>query len=176
MNKQIFSIPNIVSFIRIIIVVFAAIELANGNNINAFLLYLTAAITDFLDGLLARYLNQITSLGKVLDPIADKLMIGSAIIILATQGRMPLWFVIMILAGSVFNLAGGLLLIKKYNYVPSAIMLGKIAAVIIMVTFLLNIVNFLYIEYLYYFATIFFVASIVGYVVKSVREIGRVDK
>jgi cardiolipin synthase len=120
-TKNIFSIPNIISFIRIIIVIFAAIELINYNNFNSFILYLSAAITDVIDGFLARRLNQITALGKIIDPIADKLMISSAIIILAFQSRIPIWYVLLFIIGSLINLLGGLFLIKKFNFVPSAV-------------------------------------------------------
>lgn len=91
MNKaQIITIPNIITLARIVIIVFAAIELLNQDNINAFLLYTTAAVTDLLDGFLARALNQVSNLGKIIDPLADKLMITSAIMILLAQGRISL--------------------------------------------------------------------------------------
>jgi cardiolipin synthase len=71
-----------------LITIVAAIELYHNNIISAFCLYLTAVLTDFLDGFLARLLRQVSNLGKILDPIADKLTIFSAIIILGIQGKM----------------------------------------------------------------------------------------
>jgi CDP-diacylglycerol--glycerol-3-phosphate 3-phosphatidyltransferase len=150
MENRYLTIPNIISTVRIIIVVFAAKELIDGNNLNSFILYFIAALTDFLDGFLARKLNQISELGKILDPLTDKLMIGSAIIILFLQNRMPLWYVAIIIGRDLFNLFGGLLVSRKIKFVLPSILIGKVAAVVTMFTFGLNIINFQYIEYFYY--------------------------
>ena len=138
-EKKIITVPNIISFIRLILIIIAANLLIKEDFINSFILYLIAVITDFLDGFLARGLKQISNLGKILDPLVDKLMIGSAIIILLYKSLMPAWYVIVVLGCSLINIIGGLIVIKKYNYVPSAILMGKIAAVSVMLTFLFNI-------------------------------------
>ena len=174
MKKEHLTIPNIISTIRIIIIIFAAKELVGGNNLNSFLLYLTAALTDFLDGFLARKLNQISELGKILDPFADKLMIGSAVIILLLQGLMPFWFVAIILGRDLFLLLGGLWISKKIKFVLPSIMIGKIAAVSVMTTFLLNILNFHYIEYFYYSSAILIIISTVIYIQKAIQTLKKI--
>ena len=175
-SNIIFTLPNIVTFIRIIIVVFAAWALWNYNILNAFILYLCAILTDFIDGWLARLLRQVTSLGKVLDPIADKLMILSALTILFIQGKTPLWYITVIIVCSFLNLFGGLILIKKYNFVPSAIIVGKVAAVSIMITFLLNIITFQYVEYLYFLSTVLLIISVAAYIIRSFKTIKEIGK
>jgi len=174
MKKEIFTIPNIITFLRIVIVIFAANYLFKGDIINSFILYLVAIITDFLDGFLARGLKQITNLGKILDPLADKIMIGSAILILMYKGMMPIWYGAVVIGCSLINLIGGLILIKKYKYVPSAILIGKIAAVVVMLTFLFNIAFYLYEEILFYVyiaSSLLLVASVGTYCYKSIVHI-----
>jgi len=174
MKKEIFTIPNIITFCRIIIIFFAGKYLLDGNIINSFILYLIAIFTDFLDGFLARGLGLVSNFGKVLDPIADKLMIGSAIIILIYKDLMPMWYGVVFIGCSLINLLGGLILIKKYKYVPSAILIGKVAAVLIMLTFLFNIAFFLYEEilfYLYIVSALLLIMSLIVYGYKGIQEI-----
>ena len=169
MKDKYLTIPNIISTVRIIIIIFAAKELIAGNNFNAFTLYVIATLTDFFDGFLARKLNQITELGKILDPIADKLMIGSAIIILLMQGRMPFWYVAIIIGRDLFNLFGALLVRKKIKFILPSILIGKIAAAATMVTFALNIINFSYIEYLYCVSAALIIISAIFYTKKAIK-------
>jgi len=171
MKKEYLTIPNIISTVRIIIIIFAARELVNGNNFNSFFLYLSAALTDFFDGFLARKLNQISELGKILDPLADKLMIGSALIILLLQGRMPFWYVAIIIGRDLFILLGGFLISRKIKFVLPSIMIGKIAAVVTMLTFGLNIVNFNYIEYFYYASALLVIISTIIYIQKAAEVV-----
>jgi CDP-diacylglycerol--glycerol-3-phosphate 3-phosphatidyltransferase len=132
---------------------------------------LTAALTDFLDGFLARKLNQITELGKILDPLADKLMIGSAVIILLVQNRMPFWYVAIIIGRDLFNLLGGLLVSRKIKFVLPSILIGKVAAVVTMFTFGLNIINFPAIEYFYYASALLVIISTIFYTKEAVKAL-----
>ena len=180
-KKEIFTIPNIITISRIVIIIFAAKYLLDGNFINSFILYLIAIFTDFLDGFLARGLKQITNLGKILDPIADKLMIGSAIFILIYKDLMPIWYGVVVIGCFIVNLLGGLILIKKYKYVPSAIFVGKVAAVFTMLTFLINIAFSFHISYLnnfpiwliciYIISSSLLIASVVIYGYKSYKNV-----
>jgi hypothetical protein len=78
---------------------------------------------------------------------------------------------LLFIIGSLINLLGGLFLIKKFNFVPSAVWIGKIAALSMIVTFLLNIVNYDYIDYLYYISALLLIASIIVYTIKSINII-----
>lgn len=62
----------------------------------ALIIFLTAALTDMLDGYIARRRRQITTLGKLLDPVADKLLITAAFVVLVELGRVPAWMVVII--------------------------------------------------------------------------------
>lgn len=62
------------------------------------MVFLLASLTDFLDGFFARRRHQITTLGKLLDPLADKLLVTAALIMLIPQGRVPAWMAFVIIA------------------------------------------------------------------------------
>lgn len=80
-SDRIVTIPNVISFIRLAAIpVFWWLLLAEDNVAGATILFALIATTDWIDGFLARRLNQVTKLGKSLDPIADRLMIFSAIV------------------------------------------------------------------------------------------------
>jgi CDP-diacylglycerol--glycerol-3-phosphate 3-phosphatidyltransferase len=85
---RIFSIPVLV------VVLLGQFE---GKELAAVIIFLLAALTDTLDGLLARKRGQVTILGQILDPIADKLLIASAFICLVELGAVPAWMVVIIL-------------------------------------------------------------------------------
>jgi CDP-diacylglycerol--glycerol-3-phosphate 3-phosphatidyltransferase len=90
----------------------------------ALLIFLAAASTDLLDGYLARRRRQITTLGKLLDPIADKLLISAAFISLVEMGRVPAWMVVLIV-GREFAVSGLRNLAIAEGYTISASDLGK---------------------------------------------------
>ena len=86
-----FTIPNILTFFRLgaapIIAMVLLLDLGDLGYIVALSIFVIAAVTDYLDGYLARILNQSTALGKVLDPIADKAMIHNNIVFFALRSR-----------------------------------------------------------------------------------------
>ncbi|NLJ14970.1 MAG: CDP-diacylglycerol--glycerol-3-phosphate 3-phosphatidyltransferase [Ignavibacteria bacterium] len=166
-SNKIITIPNIISVFRIVLVIIATYLLIKEDNINAFILYVTAMITDFLDGFLARLLNQSSELGKLLDPVADKLLVLSIVLVLFFQNRMPLWIVIVILARDFIILSGGLLLRTKVKFIPSSILIGKISAVAIMIVCILNILNSYRMEPLYYVAAFFAGISLIAYAINA---------
>lgn len=105
--KQIIShpqTPNIITVARLaaipIIVVLLVLYPSGGPGISALTatIYLLAALTDLLDGHLARKYNIVSTLGKFLDPLADKLLISAALIMLIPLGRAPAWVVFLIIA------------------------------------------------------------------------------
>lgn len=92
---------NILSLFRIVIIPVVVILLIDGGknySIGAGALFLVASLTDTLDGIIARKLEMVTNLGKLLDPLADKLLISSALIMLIPLGRIPAWIVAIIIA------------------------------------------------------------------------------
>jgi CDP-diacylglycerol--glycerol-3-phosphate 3-phosphatidyltransferase len=87
-----------------------------------------AASTDFLDGLLARRLGQVSDVGKVIDPLADKLGIGAVAIALTYIGSIPAWFLCLALMRDVMIFAGGLYVQRTKGIILQSTMVGKWAA------------------------------------------------
>ncbi|MEA3278983.1 MAG: CDP-alcohol phosphatidyltransferase family protein [Thermodesulfobacteriota bacterium] len=100
------NIPNILSVIRILLTpLFVIFLLKNFYNL-ALLIFAIAAISDILDGLFARYLNQRTHLGSYLDPLADKLLLTSAFIILAVVKMVPGWLAVIVISRDILIILG----------------------------------------------------------------------
>ncbi|MCA9732891.1 MAG: CDP-alcohol phosphatidyltransferase family protein [Deferribacteres bacterium] len=127
---RIFTISNFLSFSRIIIVWPIAYYLMQNTakgNMTAFILMLIGACTDFMDGYLARALNQQSDLGRIIDPIADKVSLGLLGIILTQTSGLPVWFLILIIARDLAILLLGLKMIAKQDSIPESNWSGKIA-------------------------------------------------
>lgn len=93
------NLPNKLTLGRIFLVPFVIVFLVVGEkvpNYTAGAIFLAAVLTDWLDGRIARTTRQITTLGKLLDPIADKLLISTALIALVQIGRAPAWMVVLV--------------------------------------------------------------------------------
>ncbi|MBI2001112.1 MAG: CDP-diacylglycerol--glycerol-3-phosphate 3-phosphatidyltransferase [candidate division NC10 bacterium] len=93
------NIPNTLSLVRIFLVpvlVVFLIVVPRPYNLTAAAVFLAAVLTDWLDGRIARSRRQVTTLGKLLDPVADKLLISASLISLVQVGRVPAWMVVLI--------------------------------------------------------------------------------
>ncbi|RJO69644.1 MAG: CDP-diacylglycerol--glycerol-3-phosphate 3-phosphatidyltransferase [Myxococcales bacterium] len=99
--QEFFNLPNILTLARIVVIPAVCLMMLEDTLVSAFLatvLYSAAALTDWIDGYLARRSKQITLIGKFLDPLADKLIVLSILLTLLAMKRMDLWIVAVILA------------------------------------------------------------------------------
>jgi CDP-diacylglycerol--glycerol-3-phosphate 3-phosphatidyltransferase len=105
MAKRIFNLANNITLVRIFIVplliVIFLYSTSKTSSLIAALLFGLAALTDWLDGYVARKQNIITSLGKFLDPLADKVLVSITLIMLLSLDRVPAWMVVVIVAREV---------------------------------------------------------------------------
>jgi CDP-diacylglycerol--glycerol-3-phosphate 3-phosphatidyltransferase len=100
-KEEFFNLPNTITMVRICMIPIALVLLAFESPANCFwatIIFSAASATDFLDGWIARRYNLITITGKFLDPLADKLIVISALLMLLPLGRVPAWAVILIVA------------------------------------------------------------------------------
>ena len=130
------NLPNKLTLMRVIMVppfvLFLLGDFGVTGDIIALVLFLAASFTDFLDGYIARKYHLVTNFGKFMDPLADKLLVGSAAICLTAIGRIPAWAVV-ILIGREFVISGFRLIAAERGLVIAAGWLGKIKTVLQMV-------------------------------------------
>lgn len=145
------NLPNKLTIIRILLVpVMVIIPFFNiqGTFLNIPITYLImnaifiiASITDKLDGYLARSRNQVTNFGKFLDPIADKILVLAAMLILIEQGNLPAWIAIIVLTRE-FAVSGyRLIAVEQGGKVIAASVWGKLKTVTQMIAIILAFIN-----------------------------------
>lgn len=137
------NIPTIITFSRILIII-PFIFVASWNPLLGAVLFAVASLTDLLDGYLARKSQQVTKLGILLDPIADKLLVISALIVLVDMGPIPAWIAIIIIARE-FIVTGLRIVALSKNIVIPAETGGKIKTVIQVVSILILLITRSYI-------------------------------
>ena len=126
-SSRVLTVPNLLSFLRLALVPVFLTLLVTGEDAWALLVLAVASLTDFLDGLIARAFNQITRLGQLLDPAADRLYIFAALIGLAWRDLVPWWIVAVIVGRDVFLLGLGVVL-ANHGFGPLPVhQLGKVA-------------------------------------------------
>ena len=172
------NLPNKLTIIRVCLIPFfvAALLFDHGNNytmrIVANVLFIVASLTDLFDGKIARKYNLVTNFGKFMDPLADKLLVCSALICLIELGQLPAWVVIIIISRE-FIISGFRLVAADNGIVIAASYWGKfkttfqMAAVILMIfnipalTLVTNIVVVI--------AVALTIISLVDYVAKNIK-------
>jgi len=103
------NLPNTITVIRILLVPLLVIYLQKHLFTHSLIVFSVAAISDGLDGTVARFFNQRTSLGAYLDPIADKMLLISAFITLSIQGIIPFWLSVVVISRDILILTGVLI-------------------------------------------------------------------
>lgn len=119
------QIPNILSTLRIGMVGVFVYFFMHSRFFSALGIYVLAMLTDTLDGYLARHYNWITNVGKVLDPLADKLMLIAALCCFYSRYWVPLWLLAVVAGKEIIMITGGFLLWKK-DVVVYADWIGKL--------------------------------------------------
>ena len=130
------NLPNKLTLLRVCMIPFFVVFARMGAfwaQCVAVAIYALACVTDALDGRIARSRNLVTNFGKFMDPIADKLLVMSALIVLTGQGRMPDWVCILILARE-FLVSGFRLVAVENGVVIAAGPLGKLKTVFQMIS------------------------------------------
>jgi cardiolipin synthase (CMP-forming) len=114
--SQFRAAPNLLTMMRLFIIPFLVIEILDGHYRIAFALFILAGISDALDGLLARWLSQKTTLGQYMDPIADKLLLSTLFVVLTHVGMIPQYVTVLVFSRDV-----GILLISTLLFATGAL-------------------------------------------------------
>ena len=140
------NLPNKLTVLRILMVPFFLFFMLTdvggaANKWIALALFCVASLTDLLDGKIARKYNLVTNFGKFMDPLADKLLVGAAMICLVEMGRLPAWIVIVIISRE-FIISGFRLIASDNGIVIAASYWGKFKTVFQMAMIIVLIAAF----------------------------------
>ncbi len=108
MRPRLRHLPNLISSIRILLIVPIALTLVNHRFVATLWLFAAAALSDAADGFLAKRFGWQTELGGILDPLADKLMLATVFVTLAVQGVVPVWLTIAVIARDCIIVSGAI--------------------------------------------------------------------
>ena len=140
------NLPNKLTLLRVVLIpVFVVLLLLEGGQndtlrIAALIVFCFASFTDFLDGQIARRNNLVTNFGKFMDPLADKLLVCSALICMIELGQLPSWYVITVIARE-FIISGFRLVAADNGIVIAESWWGKFKTTFQMLTVILLILN-----------------------------------
>ena len=124
-------LPNILSSLRLCMVPVFVVLFLTGNLIPAVIVFILAEATDVLDGYIARHFNCTSTLGKVLDPLADKLLQLSAFVCLWYRDYVPFWMPLIYFAKELATALGALFIFRKTKFVVKSNFFGKLATVLV---------------------------------------------
>ncbi len=188
-NKQsvsIWNVPNALTMFRVVLIVPFAVLLLGGQrgwfgqnllipDIIADVIFIIASLTDMLDGKIARKYNLVSNFGKFMDPLADKLLVCTALIALVDMKRIPAWIVMIIIARE-FIISGFRLLAAERGVVIAASWWGKFKTTFQMVMVILMIVEpslalvgmpLIVVDIIMYIALALTVVSLIDYLYKN---------
>ncbi|MEJ5305973.1 MAG: CDP-alcohol phosphatidyltransferase family protein [Ignavibacteria bacterium] len=170
------KLPNLISLFRII---FIPIIIILFENYTAYRWYIVScliffSVLDNLDGFVARKLNQITELGKVIDPLVDKLFMIIIALMMFKVKLVPDWFLILVIARDLIIMIAGLFFIKNLRKVPPSDFMGKLTAGAIGFVFLISFLNFQELKLVYEsflgISTLLIILSLINYGIKQFKR------
>lgn len=181
MKKTKMNLPNKLTCIRAILIPIFAVFALNPNMLNGIskyfscAIFIIASITDWFDGKIARKHNLVTNFGKFMDPLADKLLVCSAIICLLSNGVIPAW-VVLIIVGREFIISGFRLVASDAGIVIAANYWGKwktASSMFMIIMFLIDFGGVWHIiaVVLMYIAVILTLISLVTYIIDNIKVI-----
>lgn len=176
-TKDIWNVPNVLTMLRLALIpVFVAL-FATGHRKLALLTFLVASLTDLLDGYLARKNHQVTAFGKLMDPLADKVMVVTALICQGVSGVFPWTAIAVVMAKELAMILGGAVMLS-HDIVVYANMRGKVAQA----TFILALVlSFYHAEFaawgfpldrvILWLAVVLALVALVDYAVDAIKKL-----
>ena len=134
-SDRIFTIPNLLSMLRILMIpVFVALLLHEGTEMAGLILVGVVMSTDWVDGYIARRTNSVSELGKLLDPVSDRLAVAAVLIALVIRDALPLWAALLILVRDALVLVAGIALLGSRGRRIDVRYIGKVGTFVLMGT------------------------------------------
>lgn len=132
-TDRVLTIPNLISFGRIALIpVFVWLIVDRDTTSLGLIVFAVVSATDWLDGAIARATGQVSEVGKVLDPVADRLSIAAGLIALVVGGAFPLWAALLVLVRDALVLVAGVLLLSLRRARIEVRYIGKVATFALM--------------------------------------------
>ena len=166
-RERLFTISNGISLLRILALPFLLQALAlpyEEGLVRTIFLAIFIAATDVLDGFAARRLGQVSELGKVIDPLADKICVGTVSIWLYLYRGLPLWIVLLVIGRDVLIVLGGIILARRTRIVIPSNWLGRLTTLTLALTLFAYIVGWTWPQRLLVDASaVLVIASLIAY-------------
>lgn len=144
-RPRLLNVSNLLSLSRIFLaipIIYFLYQNSPASNLMAVFFMLLAGLTDWLDGYFSRRFHEQSDFGRVIDPLADKVVVGAITIYLTVERDFPLWFLLLILARDFVILALGFLMASRLRAIPESDWFGKVAVTgvaVVIVVYSLNI-------------------------------------
>lgn len=140
--NRVLTVPNVISFLRICSIPYLAVLIAQHKMWPALIVLAIAALSDCIDGYIARTFNQVSKLGQILDPIADRLLIVCSTLALAFAKIIPWWaLALVVLRDAIMAIL--IVILAQYDYGPLPVnFMGKTGTALLMVTIVLFMIIF----------------------------------
>lgn len=126
-SERILTVPNVLSFLRLLVLPVVYVALIREEWMTAFILLAIFGSTDWLDGYIARRFDQVTKLGKLLDPISDRFLVVVVGVGMIVSGVVPWWVIALLIVRDVFVFGGGVYLVSRRIQPPAVTRVGKAA-------------------------------------------------
>jgi cardiolipin synthase len=124
---RIATVPNLLSFLRILLIpVFVGLILNHGTEAAGLALLAAVVATDWVDGYVARHTGQVSNVGKILDPVADRLALTAALVALVVRDVFPLWAALLVIGRDALILLAGVVLLVRYHVRLDVRWVGKV--------------------------------------------------
>lgn len=175
--KDLFKLPNLISLLRIALMPFFVFFFYRDAFMPTLLVMIVIIATDFLDGFASRKLNQVTEMGKVLDPVADKICLGIGLFVILIKAEVMLWPVYALIVRDILIILSGFFLAQKKQSIPPSNLYGKLSTFFLSLSgllfFILPFYNAKSIFYagwaVYLTASVFILVSTVSYFLRGVQ-------
>ncbi len=176
--KEILLLPNLISSFRLLLFIpfiFLFNNYSSIQNVRIYILILIiiAFLSDLLDGYVARKTNTISELGKIIDPLADKILVGLIIINLYMQNEIPVFYFWIVITRDICILFGGIIVSQKIGKVLPSNLLGKLTVssigLFIIITLLQTNRSELFYNIFLFTSCSLSVASLIGYLMRAIE-------
>lgn len=141
-NSKIFTLANVITFCRFLLTMaFLVLFVNHADRYLALSLYAIASVTDLLDGWVARTTQNVSWLGKIMDPVMDRVLLFTGVVGLVVRGELPLWVACFVILRDAYLLAGSMVL-QRYRRRPVDVaFIGKVTTALLMIGFCMLLLN-----------------------------------